>query len=92
MRQALRLNKFVNAILLATILFSYSAVSMANGPLPSWQNTPTKQAIIAFVEDVTDPKSPNFVPVPERIATFDNDGTLWAEQPMYAQLFSPLTA
>ncbi|WP_206197885.1 HAD family hydrolase [Thiomicrospira sp. S5] len=60
---------------------------MADGPLPSWQNTPTKQAIIAFVEDVTDPKSPNFVPVPERIATFDNDGTLWAEQPMYAQLF-----
>ncbi|AZR80838.1 haloacid dehalogenase [Thiomicrospira sp. S5] len=87
MRQALRLNKFVNAILLATLLFSYSAVSMADGPLPSWQNTPTKQAIIAFVEDVTDPKSPNFVPVPERIATFDNDGTLWAEQPMYAQLF-----
>ncbi|QAB14275.1 HAD family hydrolase [Hydrogenovibrio thermophilus] len=87
MRQALRLNKFVNAILLATLLFSYSAVSTADGPLPSWQNTPTKQAIIAFVEDITDPKSPNFVPVPERIATFDNDGTLWAEQPMYAQLF-----
>ncbi len=87
MRHALRLNKFVNAILLAALLFSYSAVSMADGPLPSWQNTPTKQAIIAFVEDVTDPKSPNFVPVPERIATFDNDGTLWAEQPMYAQLF-----
>jgi hypothetical protein len=53
--------------------------------LPSWQDTAPKQAIIAFVEKVTKPGSPDFVPVAERIATFDNDGTLWAEQPIYFQ-------
>ncbi len=54
-------------------------------PLPSWNDTAAKQAIIAFVEKVTSEGSPDFVPVPERIATFDNDGTLWAEQPVYFQ-------
>ena len=47
----------------------------------------TKQSIVKFVEGVTREGSPDFVPVPERIATFDNDGTLWAEQPIYFQLF-----
>lgn len=56
-------------------------------PLPSWNDTVPKKAIMAFVQRVTDPKSPEFVPVPERVATFDNDGTLWAEQPMYVQAF-----
>ncbi|MGV6849411.1 MAG: HAD family hydrolase [Marinibacterium sp.] len=55
-------------------------------PLPSWNDTATKARIIAFVEDVTDPASGNFVPREDRIATFDNDGTLWAEQPVYFQL------
>lgn len=59
----------------------------AADPLPSWNDTEPKQAIVAFVEKVTKPGSPEFVPVPDRIATFDNDGTLWAEQPMYFQLF-----
>lgn len=59
-------------------------------PLPSWNNGKTKSAIIAFVTDVTNPTSPHFVPVPERIATFDNDGTLWSEQPMYFQAFFAL--
>jgi len=54
-------------------------------PLPSWNDTKPKQEIIAFVERVTKEGSPDFVPVPERIATFDNDGTLWAEQPIYFQ-------
>ena len=54
--------------------------------LPSWQNTPTKQAIIEFVTQVTDPNSATFVPPAERIAVFDNDGTLWCEKPMYIQL------
>jgi phosphoserine phosphatase len=54
--------------------------------LPSWNDTAPKKAIIAFVERVTKEGSPDFVPVDERIATFDNDGTLWAEQPMYFQL------
>jgi phosphoglycolate phosphatase-like HAD superfamily hydrolase len=55
-------------------------------PLPSWNDTAPKQAILAFVQKVTKPGSPDFVPVADRIATFDNDGTLWSEQPMYVQL------
>jgi phosphoserine phosphatase len=54
-------------------------------PLPSWNNGPAKQAIVAFVTDVTRDGSPDFIPEPERIATFDNDGTLWIEQPIYVQ-------
>jgi hypothetical protein len=55
-------------------------------PLPSWNDTAPKKAIEAFVEKVTKDGSPDFVPIDERIATFDNDGTLWVEQPMYTQL------
>jgi phosphoserine phosphatase len=58
----------------------------AADPLPSWNEGPTKAAIVGFVDKVTKQGSPDFVPEPERIATFDNDGTLWAEQPMYFQL------
>jgi phosphoserine phosphatase len=58
-------------------------------PLPSWNDTAPKKNIIAFVERVTKEGSPDFVPVADRIATFDNDGTLWVESPMYTQfLFS----
>src|SRR5215213_1663690 len=53
--------------------------------LPSWNDTATKKAIVAFVDRVTKQGSPDFVPEAERIATFDNDGTLWAEQPLYFQ-------
>jgi phosphoserine phosphatase len=55
-------------------------------PLPSWNQGSTKKAIIEFVMAVTREGSPDFVPVSERIATFDNDGTLWSEQPAYFQL------
>ncbi len=55
-------------------------------PLPSWNNTAPKKAIIAFVEKVTKENTADFVPIDQRIATFDNDGTLWIEQPMYVQL------
>ena len=55
-------------------------------PLPSWNDGATKQAITAFVARVTRQGNPDFVPADERIATFDNDGTLWVEQPMYVQL------
>ena len=54
--------------------------------LPSWNVGPALQVIEAFVADVTNPGSSNFVPVNERIAVFDNDGTLWAEQPLYFQV------
>ena len=56
-------------------------------PLPSWNEGPAKQAIVEFVRLVTDQSSPQYVPPEQRIATFDNDGTLWAEQPMYFQGF-----
>jgi len=55
-------------------------------PLPSWNAGRAKQSILDFVAAVTREGSPGFVPVPQRIATFDNDGTLWVEQPMYTQL------
>lgn len=58
----------------------------ADDPLPSWNDTDPKKAIIAFIGRVTNPGSPDFVPESDRIATFDNDGTLWVEQPMYVQL------
>jgi phosphoglycolate phosphatase-like HAD superfamily hydrolase len=54
-------------------------------PLPSWNNGPAKAAIIAFVTKVTTPGGPDFIPQAERIATFDNDGTLWTEQPLYVE-------
>ena len=56
-------------------------------PLPSWKDGPAKRAILDFVRDTTDQANPKFVPVDERIATFDQDGTLWVEQhPMYTQV------
>jgi phosphoserine phosphatase len=62
----------------------------AQDPLPSWNDGSAKQSIVDFVVKVTQEGSPNFVPVPERIATFDNDGTLWCEQPMYFQVLFAL--
>jgi len=56
-------------------------------PLSSWNEGPAKQAIVGFVRTVTDKSSPNYVSPEQRIATFDNDGTLWSEQPMYFQGF-----
>lgn len=56
-----------------------------SAPLPSWNNTAPKKAIISFVERVTKQGGPEFVPPSERIAAFDNDGTLWVEQPIYTQ-------
>jgi phosphoglycolate phosphatase-like HAD superfamily hydrolase len=67
-----------------------TTVAQATDPLPAWNDTAPKKAIIAFVEKVTKDGAPDFVPVPERIAVFDNDGTLWAEQPMYFQLLFAL--
>jgi hypothetical protein len=58
------------------------AHAAADDPLPSWNDGAIKQAIVQFVARITQPGA-DFVPVPERIATFDNDGTLWCEQPIY---------
>jgi phosphoglycolate phosphatase-like HAD superfamily hydrolase len=69
-------------LLLACTLISEAAAD----PLPSWNSGPAKQAILDFVAKVTDPDSKEFVPVPERLAVFDNDGALWPENPMPFQL------
>ena len=66
-------------------IFSISVHAQAD-PLPSWNDTAPKKAIVAFVQKVTAQNTPDFVPINQRIATFDNDGTLWVEQPMYTQL------
>ncbi|HVZ53103.1 MAG TPA: HAD family hydrolase [Pseudolabrys sp.] len=62
------------------------AEAAADDPLPSWNDGKAKRAILDFVAAVTREGAPDFVPVPQRIATFDDDGTLWCEQPMYVQL------
>lgn len=66
-------------------LFLCAAVAAASEPLPLWNDGVTKQAIINFVGRVTKDGSADFVPEAQRVAVFDNDGTLWAEQPMYVQ-------
>jgi phosphoglycolate phosphatase-like HAD superfamily hydrolase len=72
------------------LTFGGGATAQSADPLPSWNYGKAKKSIIEFVAKVTKKSSPHFVPPSERIATFDNDGTLWAEQPMYFQLFFAL--
>jgi heat shock protein HslJ/phosphoglycolate phosphatase-like HAD superfamily hydrolase len=74
--------------ILGTLTISFVLCSFANSddPLPSWNHTASKKAIVAFVEKVTANDSTEFVPVSERIAVFDNDGTLWPENPVPFQL------
>lgn len=75
--------------LLGLIIFGCNAEQnnkTEKDPLPSWNDGPAKQSIVDFVKKITDPASPGYVPPTERIATFDNDGTLWSEQPAYFQL------
>jgi phosphoglycolate phosphatase-like HAD superfamily hydrolase len=62
------------------------AAVQAADPLPSWNQGPSKEALVGFVAKVTKKGGPDYVPPSERIAVFDNDGTLWSEQPMYVQL------
>lgn len=81
-------NLFVGMLIVAATLFGGTA--LAADPLPSWNEGKSKQSVVDFVTRVTRPGGSDFVPVPERIATFDNDGTLWAEQPMYFQLLFAL--
>ena len=70
-------------------LFSVGAMAqtaMAGDPLPSWNDSATKKWIMDFVSRLTESAGPDYVAPEQRVATFDNDGTLWAEQPMYFQL------
>ena len=66
-------------------LLAINSAHARDNHLTSWNDGPARKAIVEFVRTTTDKSSPNYVPPDERIATFDNDGTLWAEQPMYVQ-------
>ena len=78
-------NKLLLAAALVSALAFTATVARAADPLPSWNDGKARQAITSFVEKVTKAGSPDFVPAAERIATFDNDGTLWCEMPIYTQ-------
>jgi hypothetical protein len=87
----MRPNSKLFLIALVAVALAFGAtIAGAQDPLPSWSDGPAKKAIMAFVGDVTREGSPNYVKPAERIATFDNDGTLWAEQPMYFQFLFAL--
>ena len=77
---------FVRALVLAACVAFGGLASAQSDPLPSWNDGPAKKAILDFVHTTTTQGSPNFVPTAERVATFDQDGTLWVEQPMYSQV------
>lgn len=92
-----------NVFLLAIVFYLFACTSKSSppvdpatesdvvvDPLPSWNDGNTKRAIISYVKDVTNQQSPNFIQVVDRIAAFDNDGTLWSEQPIYFQFFFAL--
>ena len=81
----LRLLKEVLAFA-TTVLFFTAVAGAQSDPLPSWNDGPTKQAIVDFIQKTTDKSSPTFVAQEERIATFDQDGTLWVEHPIYTQV------
>ena len=84
-------NTSINFLLLSVLVIfncqnNNQSTRSEGDPLPSWNDGSSKQAIVDFVMAVTDPDNPDYVPPSDRIATFDNDGTLWAEQPYYFQL------
>jgi phosphoglycolate phosphatase-like HAD superfamily hydrolase len=85
-----KLHSITRRIFLAVVLLTVGAfdsrAQVQPDPLPSWNDGAAKKAIMDFVGRVTREGGPDFVPVPERIATFDNDGTLWTEQPYYFQV------
>jgi haloacid dehalogenase-like hydrolase len=84
----LKLAIFAGAV--ALFFTTNVSVAFAADPLPSWNDGKTKSDIVHFVEGVTKENGPSFVPKAKRIATFDNDGTLWVEQPMYVQMLFSL--
>src|SRR4029079_15634451 len=72
--------------IVAATLLTPIPLAAQTDTLPSWNDGATKKAIVEFVQATTDQSSPSFVPPEERIATFDQDGTLWVEHPMYSQV------
>ncbi|SEI17626.1 Phosphoserine phosphatase [Rhizobium tibeticum] len=84
-RHLIKSARDVIPVVIAALFLTASAYAQSD-PLPSWNDTGPKQAIVSFVERVSKQGSTDFVLEPERIAVFDNDGTLWVEHPMYTQL------
>jgi phosphoglycolate phosphatase-like HAD superfamily hydrolase len=83
----MKLIRELTLIAFTVVSFTFAAGSVhAEDPLPSWNDGPAKKAIVEFVQTTTTQGSPKFVPPTERIATFDQDGTLWVEHPMYSQV------
>jgi phosphoglycolate phosphatase-like HAD superfamily hydrolase len=80
----------LRALLLCALLLLGGCATVRTDPLPSWSEGPARAAIVEFVRQTTDSASPQFVPAERRIATFDQDGTLWVEQPLYAQVMFAL--
>src|SRR6187401_2589734 len=86
------ITRIINGLVATAAILTFSTVcttaQSAQDPLLSWNDGAAKKSIVAFVEKVTKEGSPDFVPVAERIATFDNDGTLWCEQPVVELVFT----
>lgn len=80
------MRKLLTSLLCLHSLLAFAVIANADDPLPSWHDGKSKQSIVDFVRDVTATDGDHFVPPASRIAVFDNDGTLWCEQPMYVQL------
>jgi phosphoglycolate phosphatase-like HAD superfamily hydrolase len=78
--------RFAGVAAFLLLCFASSSIRAADDPLPSWNDGPAKAAIVEFVHATTDSSSPTLVPPEARIATFDQDGTLWVEHPMYSQV------
>jgi haloacid dehalogenase-like hydrolase len=89
-RQLVRLGTTASATALLTggmdLTIPLQAEAQNGDPLPSWKEGPARRAILDFIRTTTDESGANFVPTAERIATFDQDGTMWVEQPMYSQV------
>jgi phosphoserine phosphatase len=91
-RRVPKLARALGVMMLLAVALSVRANAYAQTPvIPSWNDGPSKQAIVSFVNKVTDKSGANYVPPEDRIATFDQDGTLWVEQPLYAQAMFALT-
>ncbi len=85
LRRQLKYRQAVSLIVLL-LMSGCDQDQLTSNPLPSWNDGAARTSIVEFVQAVTDETGPDFVPVPERIAVFDNDGTLWSEKPVYFQL------
>ena len=84
------MKRFTCSFMAGFVILFASAVMAQSDPLPSWNDGPVKKTVVEFVSRVTRDGGPDFVPPTERIAVFDNDGTLWAEQPLYFQFLFAL--